>query len=465
MALDSDSIMRKGHAYARSSTFRHLTERYDRGPSRNTIQENERLAVLGHILKNQRSFLANGLQEDFRTYNTGSFARNVFPLITSVYASLISTELFSVQPMEGPYGLIFFMELRASRTKGSTTAGQTVQSAITGHAPATGYTSELIDREVVGTGNATLDDFTATLGWKPIRPFTVQVTAGAVVGTDDGAGSIAGTGVTGTIDYDTGAIVLAYTVPPAADVAVEVKYRYVMEGNVLRPSYNLHFSKTQVEALPHSLETAWSVESEQDLSAVHGMDAQPIIYGKIGEQLRFEIDRENINAIYEVAQSTDLGVFDYTPPVGVDFYRHQLTFVNMLTNVSNEVFFETNGQIHPNWLVCGVDIASTIESLPNFDNAGAGTTDKGVVFSGKIGRWSVYKDPWLPRDRAILGYKGESWLEAGFAFCPYIPLWRSPQVTLTDLNRRVGMMSRFGRKLINRHHYRQLQVTNFGVVS
>ena len=60
--------------------------------------------------------------------------------------------------------------------------------------------------------------FSKTLAYSPVIPGTVTVSAtigaATVTATDDGHGTLSGTGVSGTIDYDTGAISVTYTTAP-----------------------------------------------------------------------------------------------------------------------------------------------------------------------------------------------------------------------------------------------------------
>ena len=80
--------------------------------------------------------------------------------------------------------------------------------------------------------------FAATLAQRPVIPRTVTVSAtiaaATVTATDDGHGKITGTGVTGTIDYDTGAVSVTYTTAPddAEDVEVDYSYGDAAQKNV-----------------------------------------------------------------------------------------------------------------------------------------------------------------------------------------------------------------------------------------
>jgi DNA-binding beta-propeller fold protein YncE len=74
----------------------------------------------------------------------------------------------------------------------------------------------------IGTGDGTLVTFTGNFTPVPVVPGSLQVVAGAVTGTDDGSGAITGTGITGTVNYATGAISVTFDVAPTTGTLVQV---------------------------------------------------------------------------------------------------------------------------------------------------------------------------------------------------------------------------------------------------
>lgn len=79
-----------------------------------------------------------------------------------------------------------------------------------------------------GDGTATVFTYTATDLGKPVIPGTVIVYTGATVGAltqnaaDNSSGVIAGTGITGTVNYNTGAISVTFGTAPAATSIIRV---------------------------------------------------------------------------------------------------------------------------------------------------------------------------------------------------------------------------------------------------
>lgn len=46
----------------------------------------------------------------------------------------------------------------------------------------------------------------------------------------------------------------------------------------------------------------------------------------------------------------------------------------------------------------------------------------GIQEETKIGNWKVYKDPLIPNNKILLGYKGHSYLDSGYIMTCHNPL-------------------------------------------
>jgi hypothetical protein len=86
---------------------------------------------------------------------------------------------------------IFYFDLKYGTTKGTVTANSTLVKDFNRF-----YSSNHIDAEALGVGDALALTFTSSLDFLPVTPGTVIVTAGTITGTDDGANNITGVGIT-----------------------------------------------------------------------------------------------------------------------------------------------------------------------------------------------------------------------------------------------------------------------------
>jgi len=70
------------------------------------------------------------------------------------------------------------------------------------------------------------------------------------------------------------------------------------------------------------------------------------------------------------------------------------------------------------------------------------------------GEVKVYKDPLFPDNRVLMGYKGKTFLDSGYFYCPYVPVKTTPIIYDPDtLQPRRGMITRYGSKMVDGGEY------------
>lgn len=430
--------------------------------------------ALAQLYENQLSELKafkdkHMLGEDTTTVNTAPFIKYTFPLLRRVWPSLIAPEIVSIQPMNAPVGAVFYFELKYGSTKGKVTAGDKLVKDFN-----RAYSSEFVDGESMtnSSGNIYVGNTAGAVGFTPVKPNTVTVTAGAFVGVDNGVGVISGTGISaGTINYTTGAISVTFTGAPAS--APVLTYQYNMEGNSEVPDVFIDIALVAVTAKSRKLKALWSSEASDDLKALHGVDAEQELVAGLGSELALEIDREIIEDI-RLGQTGASTSYSLSPVSGVrelDTIRGLLT---PLTLIANQIGKNTlRGPA--NWMVMSYDLAAYVEQLSTdgfFRPVFAGNTDAfssaeapqtwGMMKMGTIqSRYTAYKDPYLTPSNLVVGYKGNSFIDAGYVWAPYVPL----QVTATfldpnDFRFRKGMRTRYAKLLARSEFYGLLTVNN-----
>lgn len=416
------------------------------------------------ILENTSRYIA-GMEETSRATNVGNFDRFAFPLIRAVFPNLIAQDLVSVQPMDGPVGLVFFFDLIYGSNKGSIAAGTPMFSSLTGHPGDDFYSGPEIRDEAIGAGaGAAL--FAAALAYTPVVPNTLIITDGTQNVRDNGLGQLVGdinpAGVN-TINYNTGAYSVTFAAVVAAGVAVTADYEFDNEANSQVPEVDFQLTSAPVVAKINKLRTRYSLEAAQNLKALHGLSAETELVVALAQELRFEIDRNVIRDVNSFSQATAV-TWPLAPGVGLSWTEHKLSFVDILIRGSNNIFQLTRrGQ--PNWVVCGLEVSSVIESLPGFKASDAMQSPNGVIFAGTLaGRWRIYKDPYnidntATQQNLLIGYKGSTFLDAGYVYAPYIPFYTTPTVVLDDFIARKGMATQWGKRKINGRFYCRGTVT------
>lgn len=416
-------------------------------------------SVLAQLLENEASHIA-GLDEETRTSAIGSFEKFIFPMIRAVWPNLASQELVSVQPMEGPMSMLFFLDFTAGSDKGSIKKGDALITARTGmREEAQTYASETVDLESMAAGGGSLT-------YTPIRPGSLSVsfthsTEGALVAEDNGNGSGSVTSgavtVSYTINYVSG--LYAFTVSAGSISDVQATYEYNSEGpdfaNNTIPQLDATLTSAPVVSRPEKLRARWSVEVAAQLKSIHGLDAEMELTEALAQQVRFGIDNKIINDLWRVAAAGDV-TFDVTPAAGIPYFTHQMALIKTLQSGSNMIFKQTRRGFG-NWIVAGVDAATIIESHPLFESSG-NVNGPGVVFAGVLAnKWKVFKNPYLTSTASgafgssnfLIGYKGSNFYDAGYVYAPWIPFYQTPTVVLDDMMFRKAVMTHYARKVVN----------------
>lgn len=432
------------------------------------IENNFQRRATAIVLENTRRFL-EGLDETTKAISIGDFQKYAFPLVRAIFPELVANQLVSVQPMLGPVSQVFYLDFVYGTTKGSVARGQKVFDSI-GLGPNNPYySSPLVEGETIGTGTGSQTEFTPNFSYTPVKAGSVAITDGISTITDDGNGNLVGDG-TGTIDYSSGAVDVVFTNAPSNAAVVEANYEYDMEGNSNIPEIDLILTSSPVIARPRKMKARWSLESAFNLRTLHGLEAEVELTSAVGAEIRFEVDREIILDLTNAVPSFNLApawskskVFvdtdPYTSASGardtVGYTEHLLSLVNQFVVAGNKIFGST-GRATGQWVVMGLDVANIVETLPGFvpvPGMPNGLT-KGVYMAGTLnGRWAMYKDPFYPGNQWLMGYKGGTFLEAGYVYAPYIPLYTTPMIVLDDFVGRKGLATQYGKKMVNPRFY------------
>jgi hypothetical protein len=442
-------MLEKGGELAASAQWRPLIE---------SLEDDFDKALVAQLLQNERTYIDN-MDEDVRISSIGSYEKFVFPVIRAVFPNLIAKDLVSVQPMSGPTSLVFYLDAVYGSNKGSISAGDTMFHARKGHLTDDQYSSEKVDGEVIDASTSSLGSggtTTGTLDYASCRPGTLTISDDdtAITFADNGVGGLVPSAGahTGTINYTTGAWSITYdTTGPADASVISAVYWYNSEGSPNIPIVDLTISSVPVTARPHKLRARWSVEAATNLRALHTMDAESELVALLSEKIRWDIDRKIISDLQTIAAAGTV-TFDRSPPsTSISWNDHKQTFIDTLIQASNLIFKATRRGTG-NYIVCDVLTSNILESLYGFrPQAVAGN---GVVFMGTLqNRWSVYKDPYMADNTFMVGYKGSNFLESGYVFAPYVPLFMTPTYMLDDMLNRKGMMSQFATKGINGDYY------------
>lgn len=239
------------------------------------------------------------------------------------------------------------------------------------------------------------------------------------------------------------------------------------------PEIDIKIRSVSVTAQTRKLKAKWTPELAQDLNAYQNLDAEVELTQILSEHIAIDIDREILSQLLSDATGATM----YWSRVPGDF-------VNKLTGATSsggsftgtvrewyetlvETCIDVANVIHrktlrgaANFMVISPDIATIIESSVLY-KAALSLDPKESQFSmgvEKIGslnnRFTVYKDPYFPRNQILIGYKGSSFLETGYVYAPYVPLIVTPTIFAPDdFTPRKAVMTRYAKKMVRSDFY------------
>lgn len=136
---------------------------------------------------------------------------------------------------------------------------------------------------------------------------------------------------------------------------------------------------------------------------------------------------------------------------------HLYSNVLAVINFASQDIYRTTLRGVGTTLICSPLIASLLETAAKLEgglpesgkptNQGNGNS---ISYVGKfMGKYDMIIDPMFPEDEIIVAYKGNGPMDAGFIYCPYIPIMDLPTVTDPEtFQPRKGILTRYGKVAI-----------------
>jgi hypothetical protein len=223
-----------------------------------------------------------------------------------------------------------------------------------------------------------------------------------------------------------------------------------------------------VTAVERKLRAQWSPELAQDVSAFHNIDAEAELTALLSEQVAAEIDREILRDLRKGAAWKLRWDYDGWRRLNVTSTAYnQKDWNQTLITAINQI----SAQIHKstlrggaNWIVCSSEVSAIFDDLEYFHVSNAAPDqdnyNMGIERVGTLsGRYQVYRDPYFPPNMVLMGHKGNSMLDTGYVYAPYVPLQLTPTMynpfNFTPIK---GIMTRYAKKMVNNRFYGVIQV-------
>ena len=239
-----------------------------------------------------------------------------------------------------------------------------------------------------------------------------------------------------------------------------------LETEIGEVSFKLDSVTVSVEE--RKLRATWSPELAQDVSAFHNIDAEAELTAILSEQIAAEIDREILRDLRKGAP--------WQARWDVNGWRRMAAFSTNYTQKdwNQELMTKINqisAQIHKstlrggaNFIVVSSEISALFDNLEFFHVSDASAEsdqyNMGIEKIGSLsGRYTVYRDPYSPHWSIIIGHKGNSLLDTGYIYAPYVPMQLTPTIyNPMNFAPIKGIMTRYAKKMVNNRYYGHIRV-------
>ena len=392
----------------------------------NEIEKNN----MAMILENQAKQLVS--EANTTNGNGGQEQWNgvALPLVRKVFAQIAAKDFVSVQPMNLPSGLVFYLDFKYGTSQPGFAAGTNLYGNVS-----TANDKMSVDEEVSGglygagrfgysintasvalsgqtTGSATSASIAYQDGELPTNYKTVTIGTGSLPGLDlDGVRAFrlysASVDITSNpeLTVQSGANVVfvvktaaaggAYTADAAGTFDATVLYHKQptsttrgdfedttgnLGGNITIPEINVSLGQESIVAKTRKLKAQWTPEFAQDLNAYHSIDAEAELTSLLSEYISMEIDLELMDMLIQDAATTERWsarnnktwtgtAWSSGTAASTDFYNTQGQWFGTLGTKVQKV----SNKIHQktlrggaNFLVCSPSVATILESIPGY---------------------------------------------------------------------------------------------------
>ena len=415
--------------------------------------------MMAQLLENQARELIRESTHTSTTAGNEEWSGVALPLVRKVFGEIGAKNMLSLQTMNMPSGLVFWVDFYYDTSKtGYTSASGTGYDKVFGltegtDAPqgglygagrygysmnahtslaATATTGSIHWSDVnfnhqmsasVSAGSNTLKTLklTTSSAWaldpEAVRSFQVtSSTAGAIAGVYQTYTKISGSYLIFVVSGSTSGsaadqVSLLYSKAPTETNRNDFEDKTGADIGI--PEIRMQFRQEGIIAKERKLKTTWTPEAAQDIKAYHAVDIENEITGMLSKHVEMEVDKELIDMLYNNTDTTEY----WSARPGYEYNTTSRKFENQtnyyisnksdwfkslfikIQKVSNQILQKTlRGDA--NFIVVSPAMSTIIEAIPGYTPITDGTKmqyQAGVQQIGTLSsnRWTVYKNPYM----------------------------------------------------------------------
>jgi hypothetical protein len=382
------------------------------------------------LLENQAKQLLDEATQTGTSAGSEEWSGVALPLVRRIFGEIASKEFVSVQPMNLPSGLIFFLDFKYGSTvngnpafTGESLFGGTgdnfgrTDSATNGlygegrYGYSVNDTAVSVSGNTVGTGSQAGIGFDSAVSASAgLQLRTIAVATSSLAGADlEAVKSFALSGSTAaaitevynqftTVSASAAGEYVIFYVKAAptvggATAAVNVNFSTqpvsynrgdfedtnagVVGSEINIPEIDLELKSEAIVAKTRKLKAVWTPELAQDLNAYHSIDAEAELTSMLSDYISLEIDLEILDMLKANALTTEY----WSAKVGEEYSNGTWALGTNTLAYQKNTWFQTLGvklnkvsnKIHQltlrggaNFIVASPDVCTILESIPGF---------------------------------------------------------------------------------------------------
>jgi len=408
---------------------RQLKSKWDNTGLLEGLGEKEQ-GAMSVLLENQAKQLLDEASQVGTAANSEEWGGVALPLVRRIFGEIASKEFVSVQPMNLPSGLIFYLDFKY----GTAAGGKSISDSLFGGDGSDLGSTNVAENGLYGNGAygysvnnftgsfGTSDQTFATASWAEVGfdgALSASVAAGeikkvtldisAVDSTIDldavASFEVSGADVVGNTHYaayagndGTDAVIFISSSAAAPANALSLTYSRVpadydrgdfeagkpqkgatIDADIAIPEVDLELKSEAIVAKTRKLKAVWTPELAQDLNAYHSIDAEAELTSMLSDYISLEIDLEILDMLKSNALTTEY----WSATIGEEYNSTSGVWSAGTSAVAYQknTWFQTLGtklnkvsnKIHQltlrggaNFIVASPDVCTILESIPGF---------------------------------------------------------------------------------------------------
>jgi len=380
----------------------------------------------------------------------------LLPLLRIFFPKLVSMQAVTVDTMDKPFVIKYFLQATAQAFNGQTynipdysgnvSVGPQVPVNTSLTIGASGGSINLVNAAgVQGTSTAGVEHnvkFISATG--SAGTVTLNVTPDNTTGEASFAVSYSN-GATDNfvafVNYVTGQVTVSFvsgvnssgaaTSTPTT-TSLFVSGTISMQNNENITQMNMSLQPFEFSAIERKLRTTWSIELEQDIQALMDLDLQTTMLELLGSQIAVDIDKEIIGDLILTAQTMNANntqTFSKTVPSNYAFgptgwYENLVIGINQ---VSSQIYTDTAIDV-ANIVLCNNLDTVVLQSTGQYSKTGSmvGPSEYTGTTPFKVGElansWTVLSTPLVPQGTMVVLLRSEDPAASVYLYAMYRPL-------------------------------------------